>query len=199
MMSVDQFCRPLPDIGLFAKTRSGKDEVYKLLEKMGFSVKRVAFGDVMKERFFETFPNIPKEPKPTKLQQVYGQAMRDIDSMVWIRPTMNRVQHHKNILTGAGILVPSYIYTDIRQPNEYQAVKDTGAFMVRIDCPEEIRVARMLKLGEEVTREVLDAPTEKYLESFEADFVIHNDGDRNKLAHEVTEMVYQIQQKRIGA
>jgi dephospho-CoA kinase len=196
MMSLDQFYKPLPDIGLFAEMRSGKDEVYKILSKMGFKVERVAFGDTLKESFHNRFPNIPKEPKPIKQLQHYGQALRAIDPDVWVRPTMARTRVRRDILAQAGLDAPSFIFTDIRQPNEYQAVKDSGAFMVKVFCPLELRVQRMLKLGETVTPEILNAPTEQFLKTFEADFVIHNDGDYDNLQKQVTEMIFKIQEKR---
>lgn len=195
-MSLSQFYKPLPDIGLFAKMRSGKDEVFKILDRMGFDVERVAFGDVMKESFYERFPHIPKDPKPIDLLQKYGQAMREIDPDVWVRPTMNRKQLKADILAQAGLMVPSFVFTDIRQPNEYQAVKDSGAFMVKIEAPLELRVKRMLELGETVTPEVLEAPTERYIDTFESDFVIYNDGTIENLEKQVIEMIYKIQEKR---
>lgn len=193
---MSQFYKPLPDIGLFAKMRSGKDEVFKILDRMGFDVERVAFGDVMKESFYERFPHIPKDPKPIDLLQKYGQAMREIDPDVWVRPTMNRKQLKADILAQAGFMVPSFVFTDIRQPNEYQAVKDSGAFMVKIEAPLELRVKRMLELGETVTPEVLEAPTERYIDNFESDFVIYNDGTIEDLEKQVIEMIYKIQEKR---
>jgi hypothetical protein len=197
-MSLSQFYKPLPDIGLFAKMRSGKDEVFKILDRMGFDVERVAFGDVMKESFYERFPHIPKDPKPIDLLQKYGQAMREIDPDVWVRPTMNRKQLRADILAQAGLMVPSFVFTDIRQPNEYQAVKDSGAFMVKVEAPLELRVKRMLELGETVTPEVLEAPTERYIDTFESDFVIYNDGTIEDLEKQVIEMIYKIQEKRNG-
>lgn len=193
---MSQFYKPLPDIGLFAKMRSGKDEVFKILDRMGFDVERVAFGDVMKESFYERFPHIPKDPKPIDLLQKYGQAMREIDPDVWVRPTMNRKQLRADILAQAGLMVPSFVFTDIRQPNEYQAVKDSGAFMVKVEAPLELRVKRMLELGETVTPEVLEAPTEHYIDTFESDFVIYNDGTIEDLEKQVIEMIYKIQEKR---
>lgn len=195
-MSLSQFYKPLPDIGLFAKMRSGKDEVFKILAAMGFDVERVAFGDVMKESFFERFPHIPKEPKPTKLLQQYGEAMREIDPYVWVRPTMNRKQLRADMLAQAGLMVPTFVFTDIRNIYEYNAVKDSGAIMVRIDAPVELRVQRMLELGETVTQEILEAPTEKVIDTFEADFVIKNDSTYEDLAKEVTGLIYKIQEKR---
>lgn len=195
MLTLNQFYKPLPDIGLFAKTRSGKDEVYKILDLMGFDVERVAFGDVMKDKFFELFPNIPKEPKPIRELQIFNE-MRQIDPEVWVRPTMNRVKLRADILAQATLVAPTFVYTDIRQPNEYQAVKDSGAFMVKVVSPLEHRVQRMFKLGETVTSEMLDAPLETMLDSFEYDHIIYNDGSKEDLHKQVTEMLFQIQQKR---
>jgi hypothetical protein len=195
-MSLSQFYKPLPDIGLFAEMRSGKDEVFKILQRMGFDVERVAFGDVMKESFFERFPHIPREPKPIDLLQKYGQAMREIDPDVWVRPTMNRKQLRADLLAQAGLVVPSFVFTDIRQPNEYQAVKDSGAFMVRVYAPLEVRVKRMLELGETVTPEILNAETERHIKTFKADFTIYNDGTYKDLEKQVTEMIFKIQEKR---
>jgi hypothetical protein len=197
MMSVNQFFKPLPDIGLFAKMRSGKDEVYKMIESMGFITKRVAFGDVMKENFFRTFPHIPAEPKPTAQLIEYGQAMRNIDPNVWVRPTMNRIRHHNDIRAQAGLDMPAHIFTDIRQPNEYEAVKNSGAVMVKIVRPEWMRVETMLELGEEVSTDVLNAPTERHLDNFGYDYIIYNDGTIKDLERQVTELVYQIQKDKL--
>jgi dephospho-CoA kinase len=198
MMSLEQFYKPLPDIGLFAEMRSGKDEVYKILEKMGYKVERVAFGDIMKESFHQRFPNIPKIPKPIKQLQHYGEAMRAIDPYVWVRPTMARTRVRADILAQAGLDTPTFVFTDIRNIYEYQAVKDSGAFMVRIKAPLEVRVKRMLELGETVSPEILNAPTETVIETFEADYVLHNDGTYNDLEKAVTEMIFKIQEKRMS-
>jgi hypothetical protein len=195
-LSIDQFYRPLPNIALFAKMRSGKDEVYTILKAMGFHVERVAFGDVMKERFFETFPAIPKDPKPIIQLIQYGEAMRKIDSLVWVTPTMNRMKLRTDILAQAGLTPPSFVVTDVRNQFEYDACKRAGFVMVRVHASEEVRVKRMLELGEKVSREILDAPTETALDRFEYDHLILNESTKQELAHNVTEFVYQLQTKR---
>jgi len=196
MIPLSQFYKPLPDIGLFAKMRSGKDEIFKILDHMGFDIERVAFGDVIKESFHEQFPTIPKEPKPTSQLISYGQAMREVDADVWVRPAMNIKRMRSDILAQAGLPVPSFVFTDIRQPNEYQAVKNSGAFMVKVEAPLELRVIRMLNLGEKVTPDMFEAPTERYLDSFEYDYVIYNNGTMEQLEKQVAEMLFKIQEKR---
>lgn len=194
-LSVEDFCKPLPNIALFGKTRAGKDEVYKILKFMGFNVERVAFGDVMKEKFYELFPHLPKEPKPIKEQQLFN-VLTKIDSEVWVRPTFNRMEMRKNLLKQAELEIPSFIVTDMRQPHEYEACKRAGFIMVKVEAPEEIRVQRMLELGENVSREVLDAPTEVALDQFEYDYLLKNGGSNYDFEMEVVGMIYKIQSKR---
>lgn len=195
-MNLNDFYKPLPDIGIFAKTRSGKDEIFKILYGMGFHVERVAFGDVMKERFFETFPHIPREPKPIEQQIAYGEAMRQIDTHVWVRPTMNRKQMRADLLSQAGLKVPTFVYTDIRNMYEYEAVKQTGAIMLKVEADTSVRVSRMLELGETPSEFINNSPTERLVDTFEYDYRITNNGTRKELEQTVTDLVFQIQQKR---
>ncbi|WP_144498213.1 hypothetical protein [Bacillus paralicheniformis] len=196
-ISLTQYLQPLPNIALFAKTRSGKDEVFKILKEIGWDVERYAFGDAMKEKFYEIFPDIPREPKPIKAMIDFGEAMRKIDPYVWVKPTMNIMKRRKYELAQAGLQVPSFVVTDVRNWEEYRACKDAGFTMVKVWSSEKTRINRMRALGEEVSRKILDAPTEKRMDQFNYDFVIENDtDDLDTLANNVVELVYQIQSKR---
>ena len=196
-MSLKQYYKPLPDIGLIGKMRSGKDEVYKALEQMGFHVERLAFGDAMKAKFYDIFPDKPRDPKPVKDMQTFN-VMREIDSDVWVKPTIDKrdasIADHKYVLQQ---MPPSFIYTDIRQPNEYRAVKSTGAIMVKVVAPEEQRINRMVKAGEVVTNDMLVATTELAMDDFEFDYKIDNSGDILDLQKEITQMVYEIQNREV--
>lgn len=196
MLSLSEFFKPLPNIALTAKMRAGKDEVYKIIESMGFDVERVAFGDFMKKHFFETFPNIPREPKPIGLLQKYGQSMRAIYNNVWVDKAMAYMEKRSEELSRAGLRVPTFIVTDVRQPNEYEAVRNAGFVVVRIEAPEELRVQRMLALGETVSQEILNAETEQHIDTFVVDYVIHNDGSLDDLKREVISLIYKIQQEK---
>ncbi len=151
-ISLKQFLKPLPNIALFAKTRSGKDEVYNVLNRMGWNVERYAFGDAMKEKFYSVFPDIPREPKPTKAMIEFGESMRKIDPFVWVKPTMNKMNVRKYELAQAGLNVPSFVITDVRNWEEYNACKNAGFTMVKVWASEETRIKRMEALGEEVSR-----------------------------------------------
>ncbi|WYD68267.1 hypothetical protein [Bacillus phage PK1] len=196
-ISLNQFLKPLPNIALFAKTRSGKDEVYNVLNRMGWDVERYAFGDAMKEKFYSIFPDMPREPKPTIAMIEFGEAMRRIDPFVWVKPTMNKMSVRKYELAQAGLNVPSFVITDVRNWEEYNACKNAGFTMVKVWASEETRIRRMEALGEKVNRGVLDAPTEKRMDQFSYDFVVENDtDDYDTLVSNVTELIYQIQSRR---
>jgi hypothetical protein len=199
-LSVDKFFNKLPDIAFFGKMRAGKDEAYKILAGMGFSIERIAFGDVMKKKFSELFPNIPMEPKPIELLQQFGQSMREIDENVWVRPTMKYIELIKDTSFVNNNPAPSFVFTDVRQPNEFKACKDAGCIMVYINTPEWLRVERMLEAGEKVTREILDAPTERHVDSWVYnrmyDYKISNHGDLDEFQAEIRELVYKIQTEK---
>jgi hypothetical protein len=199
-MSLSEFYKPLPNIAFFAKMRAGKDEAFKILDEFGFDVERLAFGDVMKERFHEVFPWIPREPKPIGLYQKFGQMMRELDPDVWVRPTMARMQVRKDLLTQAGLLVPSFVATDVRQPNELEALEKAGFTIVYIHAHENVRVERMIKAGEQVGRGILDAPTEMHIDDWlaqeRAHYVVTNNGDRENFEKNLTELIYKIQSEK---
>lgn len=181
----------LPNIGLIGKTRSGKDEIYKTLESMGFNVERIAFGDTMKEHFFKCFPHIPKEPKPIELLQQYGQAMREIDEDVWVKPVMEYIRQQKKLRKVMGLEVPAFVFTDIRQPNEYKTVASMeNTVLIKVKSSLENRVERMKALGETPTKEVLEAPTEKIIDKLDADIVLFNNGSLKQLRKQVEKLVY---------
>jgi hypothetical protein len=199
-MSLEQYFNKLPNIAFFGKMRAGKDEAFKILAGMGFNVERVAFGDAMKQQFSETFPHIPMEPKPTKLLQEYGQACRAIDEDVWVRPTFKSIEFVKDINFVNNQQDPTFVFTDVRQPNEFKACKDAGCIMVYIKTPEWLRVERMIEAGEKVTREILDAQTERHVDNWVYnrmyDYKINNHGDLDEFQAEIRELVYKIQTEK---
>jgi dephospho-CoA kinase len=189
----DFYGKPLPHIGLIGKTRSGKDHLASTLHEMGFNVRRVAFGDIMKEKFFELFPHIPKNPKPTRELIHFGEAMRDIDPLVWVRPTMARAFHLETLRERNGLDPVTYVFSDIRNIHEYEAVLKMGATMVKIEAHERVRIERMLELGERVSSEILRAPTETAMDDFMFHYKVQNNGSLEDFNSEITQLIYQIQ------
>lgn len=195
-LSVSEFYKPLPDIVVFGKMRSGKDEFCKIVQTLGFDVQRVAFGDPMKVKFFEMFPHIPQEPKPIKDIIHFGQSMRVIDPDIWVKLTIGQLKMNRRFIEGANLEPTPAIFTDVRQHNEYDACKQLGAVMVKLEVPEHIRVERMLKAGETVSEGILTASTETKLELFPYDYKITNNGSRDDFTREIVELIYKIKGAR---
>lgn len=191
MMSLESFGKKLPNIALIAEMRSGKDTVYEILEELGFPVIRLAFGDSMKEMFHQRFPGIPRLPKPIQSYQFWGQNMRDENPNVFINPTMSKLWFYQE-LDKSNEEHSIYVFTDVRQPNEYEAVKKAGCKIIKVYASKEVRIARMIANGETVSGEILNAPTEKYLNDFKYDHLLVNNWGRDELRRQVVELVYKL-------
>lgn len=169
--------KQLPNIAFLGGTRSGKDTAYQYIKSLGYPVKRVAFGDVLKEQFHSIFTEIPVSPKPIKEYVEYGQALRSIDSLVFIRPTIGAVLSHRNWREQTFPDEPmSYIFTDVRQPNELEAFLKLGGVVVRVATSEKEQSLRMEVEGVTPTKEIFKAPTEQHYKTFEYDHLIYNTG-----------------------
>lgn len=188
----------IPHIALVGKTRSGKDQVYQILAQKGLHVQRVAFGDAMKEKFYELFPQYVGLPKPTGQIIHFGQSMRVIDEDVWIKLALNAIRVHAVLYDQYGIEPPSYVFTDVRQANELKAVKQLGAVVVKVEASPEVRVRRMRILGETPTQEVLHANTETDLDSFDYDYLIKNNGTHGELETAIDNLLIMLQNKPRG-
>lgn len=191
MISLQSFGKKLPDIALFAEMRSGKDEVYKILEELGFQVYRLAFGDCMKEMAHHEHPEVPREPKPIEFYQEYGQRKRATDENIFVNCTMSKLWFQKELDLSYD-RHRTYVVTDVRQPNEYEAAKKAGFKIVKVFAAKEVRIARMLANGETVSEEILSAPTERYLHDFEYDHLLVNNWAREELKRQVVELVYKL-------
>lgn len=191
MMSLQSFGKKLPDIALFAEMRSGKDEVYKILEELGFNVYRLAYGDVMKNMFHLENPDIPRDPKPVELYQMYGAEKRSTDENVFVIPTLSMLWFQKQ-LDKSNDSKRSYVITDVRQPNEYEAAKKAGFKMIKVYAAKEVRINRMIMNSETVSEDILNAPTEQYLKDFAYDAILVNNWSREELKRQVVELVYKL-------
>jgi hypothetical protein len=148
-----------PIIGLIGKKRSGKDTfAATLVEERGFA--RFAFADPLKEAALSLDPLIRLEQDETHLStggfvygerierlsaivgrvgwerakeirevrrtlQNYGVAIREIDEGFWVRGTLDRALAHPGPV----------VVTDVRFPNEAEAILNAGGRIVRIVRP----------------------------------------------------------------
>lgn len=138
-----------PLVGLIGKKRAGKDTVAStLVEEFGFA--RVAFADPLKAAALRLDPIVriwagdpvrlsgvvermgweaAKEiPEVRRTLQEYGVAIREIEPDFWVRAGLDRA--HAARYGGEPVVV-----TDVRFPNEAEAIEQAGGTLVRVVRP----------------------------------------------------------------
>lgn len=168
-------------IALCGQLRSGKNLVADILNDID-SFEEIAFAEGIWETIALLFPDqYDKVNKPRKLLQQLGQGMRAIDPNVWVNRLMATVAE-----TEGNIVV-----TDLRQPNEFNALREAGFFIIRIESSIEARIARAQANGDKFNYNDLLHETEKHVSGFDVDYVIENNGTIEELRDAVFLAYYQ--------
>lgn len=181
--------KPPIKLALCGKLRSGKSLVAGYLSLM-HDFQPFAFGDALKNAFHRAFPQIPRQPKPRAYYQSFGQwARATIDENVWIDATMRKVDEYlaQNCLRIS--------IEDVRQQNEYDRLKREGFVFVRITAPDELRLERARKAGDDFTEADLAHETEVFVDTFEVDYEVANDGTVDELCAKVDVIIRQLTEK----
>ena len=171
-------------IGIMGLAGSGKDTLGNwLVRKHGYG--RVAFADPLKLVAWYADPYVTLNDWPTfarrlsdkvagpgswdrakvehpevrRFLQNLGQGIRAVDSEFWVRAALKTAQE----VSDAGKPV---VFTDVRYPNEAQALRDAGMPLVWVARPG-------------VTR--MDHESENLLGPEDADHILHNDRSREYL------------------
>lgn len=172
-------------VALCGKLRAGKDRVANHLSNR-YSFDRVAFGDELKRIYHELNPWVPADPKPRSEYQRFGQAMRELcGDDIWIRHTERKINE-------SGSLSSGIVVTDLRQPNEYEWARANGFTIVRVTAPDELRLARAKKAGDDFTEADLAHDTEQWVDKFDVDFEVVNDGTLGELYAKVDDVMAKI-------
>jgi hypothetical protein len=172
----------MADIALIGRARSGKDTVAARLVAQGYT--RVAFADPLKAALLDMNPYVPtgygvtvrlqaliadvgwdraKEDyrEVRRLLQHTGQAMRAQDPDVWARPAIKTIN-----VTWSPVVV-----SDVRYPNEAEALRTRGFRIVRIVRPDADPLP-----GGASTHD-----SETALDDYPADALIYNGGSLAEL------------------
>ncbi|WP_149093398.1 adenylate kinase [Paenibacillus terrae] len=174
----------LPDIGLLGRLRSGKDEVARYLSD-NYGYMQFAFGDELKADFHRRYPEIPRESKPRAGYQAHGQLMRAlVDEDIWVRRCLVEVKraYYAHLDFRA-------VISDVRQPNEYDALKSAGYVLIRVEAPDAVRIDRAIKSGDVFNYADLVHGTETALDGLVADFTVDNSGSLDALHAQIDEIM----------
>lgn len=152
--------KKFPLVGMIGKKRTGKDTFASVLTE-GFGYTKVAFADPLRDMAYDLNPIVgtfPLSPKPGVIQtrewryaevidalgyelakdyvpeirktlQKLGQAVRAQDPDYWLRAGIARAT-----AVGGPVVV-----TDVRFPNEADAIRNAGGYLVRVtrDLPDD--------------------------------------------------------------
>ncbi|PFM59525.1 hypothetical protein COJ48_24830 [Bacillus cereus] len=163
-------------IAITGKARSGKTELSHYAWML-YGFKEFDLSAVLKDEFHRLFPHIPCDPKPRAYYQKFGQWLREIDPDIWVKMTMAKV--HEYCFNDALNKVnhnPKVLVNGVRQPNEYQHLRDEGFVIIRVKTSDNLRIDRTKEAGDVFTEADLTHETESHIDTFEVDYEINNVG-----------------------
>jgi len=169
-------------IALTGKMRSGKDTVADYL-KREYGFKTFAFAEGIKFVCGSLHLEPSNGRKPRALYQGVGQDLRKYDPDVWLKYTFDKIRQK----CGPD---DNIVVSDVRQPNEVDALRAVGFTIICVDSSEENRMARMLALGDDFKTEDLRHKTELAVDTLDVDFSIKNNGTLPDLYYTVTQIMF---------
>ena len=176
-----------PHIALTGKLRSGKDTVADyLVNQYGYN--KFAFGDPIKFYYKELFGET--DAKPRAGYQWFGQTMRERDPDIWVRKCFAAIDEMRSEWFRTRVVI-----TDLRQPNEYERCRAEGFVIIRVNCPEDIRIERARAAGDDFTEDALNHATEQYVDLYAVDYDIYNVGDLTELYSQIDAIMIDLAKK----
>lgn len=175
-------------IALTGRQRSGKDlSADHLWLNHGF-VHPIGFGDELKAQAHSLYPWIPRDPKPRSLY-LFMDKMREFDKDVWVKHLEKSYHALARFRSTKGIVVK-----DLRQENEYEWCRSNGFYTIRITAPENLRKQRTEASGDDFKEEYLEHSTESYVDTFDVDYDIMNDGTIEELETKIDVIIRKIEE-----
>lgn len=138
------------NVGIIGRARTGKDTAGKwFVDERGY--RRLAFADALKDAALKVDPIVEvdntgdyyrlaenvtefgweaakEDDEVRRILQELGSAMRAVDPDIWIRPVLAKAIEAND----AGVPV---VVTDVRYPNEVEALKRSGFRLLHINRP----------------------------------------------------------------
>lgn len=163
------------NIALTGKLRSGKDAAAAyLVSQYGYT--RFAFGDALKRYYHQLFTDYQIR-KPREGYQWFGQTMRQRDPDVWVRKCFTEIYGYQaDAPYFTGKKARPIVITDVRQPNEHGRCRAEGFVIVRVNCPDDIRMLRAQTAGDTFSFADLFHETEQHVNTFDVDYELDNSG-----------------------
>lgn len=155
-------------IAITGGLRSGKSTLASTIRENLAGSRVFSFGDQLKFYFNEIFPNENGAKDRDGLVK-FGQSCVDIDKYVWVKHLAQEVDSPFFY----GGMTSGIIIDDLRQPHEYEFLRDNGFEIVRIEADADTRSERAKNEGDNFTSDSLTHPIEKYHETFDVDFTLN--------------------------
>ncbi|PFS24366.1 hypothetical protein COK46_01765 [Bacillus thuringiensis] len=179
-------------IAITGKARSGKTELSHYAWML-YGFKEFDFSAVLKDEFHRLFPHVPRDPKPRAYYQKFGQWLREIDPDIWVKMTMGNV--HKYCFEDSLNKVnhkPKVLVNGVRQPNEYQQLREEGFIIIRVNASDDLRIGRAHSAGDVFTEADLTHETESHIDTFGVDYEINNDWNLIQMYDQFDEIMKDI-------
>jgi hypothetical protein len=185
-------------LAVTGQLRAGKSLLTGMLVNK-YRFQPFAFGDAAKRQAHAAFPWIPRNPKPRALYQSFCQAVRGLPvdgaEDVWIRHCMRDVDDFLKRARAqvyadpATLQQPRVVVSDLRQPNEFAALKADGFTIIRVTAPLDLRLQRAREEGDSFTEADAKHVTESHVAGFDVDYELTNDGAVSDLEARVDEIM----------
>ncbi len=193
----DKKIEPMLVIGFSGKMGHGKDEARRIARRIcyRYHTARVAFGDILKREVAAAtqldveFINANKE-QFRELLQCWGTQFRRklFGENYWVRQMKREMDRLRND-DGGYLQQPCDIVfvTDVRFPNEAEAIKDEGGVVVRVDRGDFI-----------LNQDAASHSTETALDDYQFDYTLDNTGNLDQLKDGVLEMLNKFLPTSVG-
>lgn len=181
--------------------RAGKSTAADYLEKKYFTTP-FALGDKLTDGFHIEYPHIPRNPKPRKGYQLYGQFKRYLHGAdFWTDICFEDIERIRKVATNYNTTGSeaafSPMITDARQPNEFDRCREEGYILIKVWAPLELRIKRATEAGDAFEVDDFFHETEQYIEDTVADYVIVNETSTEDMYAQIDEIIADIGRKSL--